>query len=79
MMKPPPTPMIAASTPTSMPTMNGGIALMYRFEARNRILKGSPCDQWCPRRRGARPFADLRKARMLSMNIRAPTMPRKTT
>ncbi len=28
MMKPPPTPMMAASTPTSMPMPKGGIALM---------------------------------------------------
>jgi hypothetical protein len=47
MMKPPPTPMIAASTPTTNPIAIGNSALMYSFERRNRTLNGRPCSQMC--------------------------------
>ena len=44
-MKPPPTPIIAARMPTRIPITNGGIALIYKFDVRNRIFSGKRCTQ----------------------------------
>ena len=82
MMNPPPTPMMAASRPTSAPIRIGGTALMYSFDLLNLCLNGSRWIQLCcPGRRTETgwPLAALRRLPRLSISIRPPMMPRKKT
>ena len=80
MMKPPPTPMMAASTPTARPTRKGGITLMYSPDLRNLTRQGSPSIQLRPRLRGlAVPRREARRLATLSRSMVRPMKPRNTT
>ena len=82
MMKPPPTPMIAARKPTAAPSPRTGMTLTNSFEVRKRTLSGSRWIQLCwPGLRSCTvvPPRERRMALTLSTSIIAPTTPSSTT
>ena len=44
-MNPPPIPIIEAKIPTKKPMSTAGMELIYKLDARKRILRGRPCTQ----------------------------------